>query len=344
MQQQLEREEEESSDRVVSKKRQQFRYSTPFFWSTRLMMITALGIFLWGVWESYLTKKTPTFTFFSYASLFFSIINFREQRQKERNMLKYGNEIFIVDEDGIEWKKRDKTTYMRWDEITQAYVEEGFFVLIKKGAGEEEIRLWDTSYLRQSPFTYFFPIGAFGCSLPGLIHERCPLLQHTPWEERNKETISPKSPRSAYQTAGAQVFSYHTKSNQITVQGISAGIAMAGFVVTAIIASLLRQAHIGTMTIFCIFILPLVVGAISTYYWKWNWYVKSQVETDDLGVALVEPKGITWRILWFTVESYTTVSKHGILKTKDGKTYQFPLNTARKDELEAEIRRRIGAE
>jgi hypothetical protein len=76
---------------------------------------------------------------------------------------------------------------------------------------------------------------------------------------------------------------------------------------------------------------------------RWQWHVKSQIETDDLGIALVEPKGITWRVLWFTIDTYATEGKHGIITTKDGKVYKFPLNTARQAELGEEIQRRIGA-
>jgi hypothetical protein len=341
MMMQQQREKGEDIEHEVTKPQYVYCYSIKKFWFSRLQIFSAtFTIFIWP-WTIIVSKKNiPDLYKILLFALFFLVSSFvggmflgwRKTYQGEQWIRKNRQDVFLVDDEGIEWQNEDKTVYIRWDEVVQAYIQNGMYVLVKKGAGEEEIRFWNTAYLVDTTRKW-----ASRKLLRSLVTDYCPLLQDNPWESREEETIAPTSSKASYQIAGAQVFSYQTKSNKSSLE-------LKCIVVVFLVDSLIFWTRKETHTPPQISLLLLgLVGLIAYvfYLFHWQWYRKSQIETDDMGIALVEPKGIKWRVLWFTVEKYTEENRQGVLTAKDGKIYKFPLNTARKDELHEEIMRRI---
>jgi hypothetical protein len=343
MQQQKEREREGESDgtREIKggKPQEIFGYNARRFHFFRWFpFITFLSLGILAISDVVSTKRFPYFYFVMMLPMITNIISW-EKEQKYASWLKqHKDEKIAVDEEGIHWYGKDISVYMRWEEITQAYKEEDdICVLVKQGGNEEEIRFWNSVYLTSNQKKYHF--FETKTSLAFFIEQLCPLLKSQMWEQKDPETIAPKTLRSAYQTADAQIFSYHTKVNKMIIWA-----PLMPLVVIPMVMGLIATVfHIPLINVSLI-IVAIIFASISVAFFRWQWYVKSQIETDDLGIAFIEPKGVTWRVLWFTIETYTQDEKFGILTTKDGKTYKFPLNTARASELEAGIRRRLGAD
>jgi biotin transporter BioY len=340
---------EETQEKAIAKERLEFRYAKRRFWTIRIFMLLgmmSIPLLIWGASAisnthlSSVMSMVSTFVSFASSSL---IIDWRKKRWEESWVREHGNEIFTIDEEGIEWKGGNETVWIRWEEVTHAYIENNVCILEKEGAKEQVIRFWNVDACLNNindKYNFFFYN-----PLPALVAERCPLLQSHPWEQKDPETISTKSPRFAYKIADAKVFSYHTKANRLTANGKTMGFAYIAFLLGAFLSGLLKDSyHFSLLVAFIIAFIPVLGVIYYRYFLCWQWYVKSQIETDDLGIALVEPRGVTWRVLWFTIASYTADEKYGIITTKDGKAYKFPLNTARADELHKEIMRRIGAD
>jgi hypothetical protein len=349
MQQKITPQNEQHTEAVTPKERLEFRYATPFFWFTRFLLLASIALFVWIIWINRNIKELNTNSFLYFYFLFQSQIIFYHlrawhmERRKERWMWEHRNDVFIVNEDAIAWQNKDKTVRLAWNDVDYAHIKEGIYRLGKRGEPENEIRFGDSFYLpmvRVNEKRVFALFGFPRNLLTIVILDRCPHLTPHRWYEIKSETIGTKSPRSASITANAQVFPYHTETNKERFK-TTAGLWGFGILIILLLCSKMIHAPLSTTRPLA---LVTLAGLVRCPLLRWLWYVKSQIEADDLGIALIEPRGVTWRVLWFTIESYAAEDKHGILKTKDGKTYKFSLNTARASELEAEIRRRIGAE
>jgi hypothetical protein len=278
---------------------------------------------------------------------------------KYKTMKVHKNKIFTVDSEGITCQDVDKTIFIRWEEVVHAHFHNDTYTVVKSGAEEESIS-WNNTYMYlsrrnekpQSLLRHLY-IESFrnsifhkvvekyqNKSLAEIVTEYCPFIQTQSWEVKDEDTIGIKSPRASYQVAGAQVFSYHTKYNRsLTFGRISTYFIIA--LLTGLILLLFSFKFISIY--FAIFVPILILMPAFRYIYFWySWFRGAQIETDDLGISLVWRKGVDWQVQWFVIDSYTQNDFEGTLTAKDGKTYTFPLNTARWYELEAEIRRRIG--
>jgi hypothetical protein len=335
MQQEREREnhteKQSHSSQAKQEGQQVYRYNKWLFWLTHLQSVGHFFALLAPiVW----TIQSHHFELSWLAGLPFLLGQSWYSTRKLRVWItKHGNETILLDEEKIEWRENgneNKVVTMRWNEIAQAYKQDDVYVLIKTGVEEEEIRFYDTCYLAprwegMTTFAMFF--GPSSGYLSGHI-------KGVEWEDKDKETLHVPSPRSAYQIAGAQVYSYHTKNNRFREVGWMIG-----------------AAYFSIFTLIPVYKDPLSLWSVAGFVYVslalWHifrvrsWYHHSQIEIDDLGIALVEPKGVTWRVPWFVVESYQSLEKQGVLTTKDGKEYKFRRVTARKEELDAEIWRRV---
>jgi hypothetical protein len=83
----------------------------------------------------------------------------------------------------------------------------------------------------------------------------------------------------------------------------------------------------------------MIIGSV----YKYQWNAKSQVETDDLCIAFVVPRGVKWRLSWLSIKSVSTqiFGNKCILTTRDGKKYTFSTTVAQYSELIEEIEKRI---
>jgi hypothetical protein len=332
---QQQREGERTREALTPLGKTQYAYNTRFFWFYRFAYrLSFLGApFIIFILFTAKSINIGMILFFFF--LFSEIVNWQKNLQEERWMWKHGRERLFVSEEGIEWQGKNQTIQMPWDEIAHAYIKDNVCVLVKRGVAEAEIRFFNSKWLENR---HHKGDDTTKRLLSTLVEERCPILWTQPWEQKNQETLKPKSTRSDYQTLSGQIFSYHTKTN-LEKTWLPVPVVATLALLTHMVG--LRLSHITIIAPFAL----LTVILISLYScYRWQWYRRSQIETDDLGIALIEPKGITWRVLWFAVDTYTTNSTHGTLITKEGKKYKFPLNTARKDELEAEIHRRIRGE
>jgi hypothetical protein len=298
-----------------------YSYNTRSFWLSRFIYrfaFFAAPLILFVILSSKTLNIVGMISFFPI--IFSEFMHWHRNRQEESWIRKHGSEKLLVGEEGIEWQGKNKTIQMAWTEIAHAYIKDNICVLVKQGVEEEEIHFFNSKWLENSKSKGDDTSKRL---LSALVEERCPILQA-------------KSSRSDYQALSGQIFSYHTKTNFKDTWIVTPMLAtLALFFYSVCIAMFHTSTFIASLGI-----IPLLVSLIPCLF-RWQWHRNSQIETDDLGIALVEPKGVTWRVLWFTVDTYMTNSTHGILLTKDGKKYKFPLNTARKEELEAEIHRRI---
>jgi hypothetical protein len=346
MQQQREKNQSETKDIQDINAQEIFEYNTKrfhFFRWLPLSMILIMSTWsIWSIYDAISNKKSPVLFSMISPLILAYMFSWRKEQEYAKWLRLHKDEKLMVDAKGINWYGKATSVSMRWEEITQAYREkDDIYVLVKGGTKEEEIRFWNCVYLSSShKKNRFWDTSITPILLASRIAEYCPLLKSHPWEHKDSETLAPKSFASAYQTAGAQIFSYHTYVNRSYVTDRMSRLAALSLLLGALLYGLGDTLNLPLTLKITLTILPSLVCVIFGYRW-WQWFRQSQIETDDLGIALVEPKGIKWHIQWFTVESYMSDNKHGILKTKDGKTYKFPLNTARKDDLEAEIRRRV---
>jgi hypothetical protein len=336
------REREEDIEKSSAQNTHFYRYHIREFWLHRILSISFLCLSPFILWWATVSTNKLLSIILNIISMFiylFStpvIIDWHKKRSEERWMREHKDEVFIIDEEGISWEGDGETVWMRWEEISYAYIKDNIGVL--GGAEEKEIRFWNANAcLRDVKEKYdFFSHKA----LSTLIAERCPLLKSHPWEMKDEETMRPKSPRVAYKVSGAQVFSYHTYINRFYVTARVIFLLFVSFFMSACLFAISEILHLLSPINFLLSIIPIIGVGILGFSW-WNWYRQSQIETDDLGIAFVEPKGIKWQVQWFTIASYRSENQEGIITTKDGKTYKFPRKTARADELDQEIRQRI---
>jgi hypothetical protein len=308
---------------------QVFRYNKWLFWLTHLHsfghFLALLGPIIWIVQEHRIDPLWFIGAFFLLAQSWYST------RKLRRWIREHGHETILVDDEKIEWHDGKKVVTMLWDEIAQSYKQDDVYVLVKKGTEEEEIRFYDTVYLVAKDLgwmAFMIFMGPHSGHLSGYI-------KNVSWEEKDKETLHTPSPRSAYQIAGAQIHSYHTKDNQFKEFGWMIASAYLAFFP-------LVRAYKAPFSLWSLAGLVYISFALWYVFRVRSWYHQSQIEVDDLGIALVEPKGVTWRVPWFVIARYKVDGDHGMITTKDGKTYQFRRATARKEELDGEIWRRIG--
>jgi hypothetical protein len=248
----------------------------------------------------------------------------------------FKKDILIADEDGIEWQRGDSKITIKWEEVLSITFQNNIYHIAKAGTDEATIPIWSLLYIREvSPQHLLSYPRSPRRSILDIIKEKCPSIA---WEniQTDTETLHIPSPCSAYQISGAQVFSYHTKNNRSVV-----------WVWLYFLLPILMTAHMARhisknlpfqIGIACLVMLPFLLVYMTH---RWQWYKRSQVEIDNLAIALIEPKGVTWSVPWFVIANYHTNESHGILTTKDGKTYQFRRTTARKEELDSEIMRRV---
>jgi hypothetical protein len=350
MQQQIS--QEQNTGKITIKERLEFRYAAPFFWFTRFLLFVSIVFYVCLIWVNRNIKELNPISFFyiyniiEWQFILHHLKAWHTERRKDHWMIEHKNDIFRVDENGIEWQQKDKSVRMAWNDVDYAHIKEGIYILGKQGKPESEIRFSDPLYLPMTRINVknekrVFALFDFPPNLLTLIIlDRCPHLAPHRWKEIKEEIISTKPPRSASITANAQVFPYHTETNKERFK-TTAGLWGFGILIVLLFFSKMIHAPLSTTRPLA---LIMLVGLVGCPLLRWVWYVKSQIETDDMGIALVEPKGVTWRVLWSTIETYTTEEKLGVLTAKDGKTYKFPLNTARASELEAGIRRRLGAD
>jgi hypothetical protein len=311
-----------------------YRYDTLYFWLFRIAMRLFFFTSPLILFYFFAAKEpTPMGVLCFSPMIFWEISEWQSNWREEKWMWQHKNTKIIVNCDGIEWHQKNKVIQIKWDEIVQTYVKDDIYVIVKKGVKEEEICFLNTKYLRDrlydaerkkynSPFT----------SLTTIINK----YSHIRWEQIKECTTSKKASQNTYPFSKSEVFSYDNPLNYFTI-----GMAVCGVASLALFFSVFCIRAFPTPHIAALFTLIPVVSTLTYYLWHWQWHRKSQIETDDLGIALIEPKGITWRVLWFALESYMPDGRYGILKTKDGKTYKSPLNTAKKEDIEAEIRQRI---
>jgi hypothetical protein len=179
MQQQREgeREGEENSAQEAEKLQCIYRYSMKKLWI--LYLIAVCGTVVSCIIASMGTIKKIPFYYDLPLPLIAIILMGRQMTSQEEPWTRDNKgDVFLVDNEGIEWQNKEKTVYMRWDEITQAYRQNGMCILIKQGAGEEEIRFRDTTFLIDTT-----PKNnrASRKSLRFVVTDHCPLLQDNPW-------------------------------------------------------------------------------------------------------------------------------------------------------------------
>jgi hypothetical protein len=350
MQQEIMHEEEQGTEKVITRKRLELRYATSFFWFTRFLLLVSLGVFIWFMKKNPNPYQNPLSFVYIYFIIQGNIIwhhlsAWHLERSKEHWMREHRRDVYIVNEEGIEWQHQDKAIYLVWDDIDYAYEKNGVHFAGKTGEPEKKIRFGDDFYIPLASINnkrVFRLCAIRDTMLTNIIKDRAPKLKPPYWEEIKEEVLEKKYPRSTSQigdqTASFQIFSYHTQTNKTNFQGIA---ALWGVGILLLLAGIAKITNTPPQTTQILVITLLIVFTLFPLL-RWQWYVRSQIETDDLGIALVESKGVTWRVLWFTIAKYATNQKYGIITTKDGKTYKFPLNTARTDELHKEIMRRIG--
>jgi hypothetical protein len=345
---QQQREQGQNIEKIKPRERLVLQYNKRFFWTARYLMVLALCVQIvisvfYFISKNYILSKVTSalFSLFSAPLIIFgSRILFQKSRQEEQWVREHGDEILILDDAGIVWQSGEKTIHIHWNEIVHSYQEDGVYVLVKQGVEEEEIRFRDIPYCLSDAYQKRFSL--LPKSIVPTIERYCPFLQQNAWVSTDEETISVKPSQANYQIANGKIFSYHTKNNNILniISSITYLLFSAMFTISAL-TILARKVQLYSPLQVSLIILCFAVAAIK-YWYSRRWYQNSQIETDDLGIALVEPKGVTWRALWFTIADYRTDEKYMTLIAKDGRPYKFPLNTARKDELEVEVQRRIG--
>jgi hypothetical protein len=344
MQQQKERETD--SKEITANNPLVYRYNIYFFRRSRIFMLIGMcSIIVMLVLT--IMIKIPFIVLVAPMVLLCGRVLLGRSRIEERWVQEHGHETLAVDNQGIEWHGHDKTVYMRWEEVTQAYTENNIYVLVKQGVEEEQIRFCDVGYClsevnKKPNFRGLETVAP-------LIRQYCPLLKNHPWESKDEETIGIKSSYATYQMSRGQIFSYHTKEN-ILIFNLISNISLIFLVIFSLIIIFIAKINNLSFLIALISDLFLIIVTLYFIFYAKIWYENSQIETDDLGIVLIKQNKIKWRLLWFTINKYTvfensfTEREYGILETKDGKTYTFLRKTARAKELDAEIWRRIGAE
>jgi hypothetical protein len=244
---------------------------------------------------------------------------------------KYKNSEIELEQNGIFYKNQSQETFLEWHEIAFAYREAGELILIRKGVIEEEIRLPDSQYFK-SDDKKATPI--LSNSLADTIAHYCPLPKEQMWQTRETEELSDPIPRVVSTLGKYNIFTYHTKSQR---QGKIVGLLpMVAIGIVGLVTSIILQDWlIGKLTT----VLSLLFAIM--YGYRWHWCKRSQVETDDTGMALVGPRGTVWHVPWFTVDSFEVGVLNTTLKTKNGKTHKILLGCSRWNQLVTEIENHV---
>jgi hypothetical protein len=246
---------------------------------------------------------------------------------------KYKHCKIIVTSDGIRSKNQNQHSndFLLWSDIASTHRQNGEIVLVRKGIEEQEIRLPDnecmTMISAQSSLLY--------SSLAHTITQFCPLPKEQMWQAREAEELSDPVPRCVSPLSNYQVFTYHTKQQRKEKATQYLSIIVGGILWTLFTTWMPAKILTGVVTV----ILCLVFAMI--YQYRWGWCRRSQIEIDDMGIALVGPKGVRWNVPWFVIQGFGAGDKFALIEAKDGKIYRFPINTARWDQLVREIEERV---
>jgi hypothetical protein len=228
-----------------------------------------------------------------------------------------------VDNEGIAWETSSGSGTATWDQIIGMRLEkEREMVVSLAGVKETEFRfsLRDCKVQNDS-----------NLELGTIIHLYAPALKDKKLQ-RGDEVLHATSPKSSYPISDVQIYSYDTKKNKVArFSGLS---FIIGFM-PLIVNFYKDKLYITILTLLFIFL----IVKLNQYIWQ----KKAQVEVDDLGIALVGPRGVKWRLSWLSIVRYDIHSfvLRGTLTTHDGKKYTFPRSTADRDELDEEIKRLI---
>jgi hypothetical protein len=245
-----------------------------------------------------------------------------------------------VDREGLSWTDANGSGSASWEQVI-ALRREGAvasdkvcYVMSLAGKEETEIRFpgatsfRDYSSLKQRRVPLETIIQTYG------IGARDKEI------EQDDEVIGTAVPQSIYPIAGAKVFSYNTISLREGRKKILPGI----FAIPAFTLFLFTTTKNAPNLAF-IGILGLMMFSFVLLIWIYAlmaWQSKLQIEADDLGIALITPRGIKWRLSWLSVVKHQREMGKGlVLTTRDGKTYTCPHGMARSEELIAEIDRRV---
>jgi hypothetical protein len=202
--------------------------------------------------------------------------------------------------------------------------------LTRKGVEEEELRLPDSEYFGgTSPNS-----SVVHPSLSDRIAKSCPLPREQMWQSSDTEELSDAIPRYVSPLGNWKVFMFHTKKQKREKMGHIL-MAIMSMIVVIFLAFVTRLGNV--------LLVPFVPCLILLFYrlYRWHWCKRSQIEMDEMSIALLGPRGVVWNVPWFTVESFEVGNFNAKLKTKNGKTHKIPLGTARWEELMREIDGRL---
>jgi hypothetical protein len=250
-----------------------------------------------------------------------------------RYLVPYKDDKITVTPSGIMWTNGKETIVATWEEITHCHLRGRECHLTLQGTEERVIKFPDAGMMRPwGLFRNFYPLSF-------IIRQYVHLPESEMWQDAGEEALAPTVARSTYPIAGAQVFPYYTHSNRALVGVMFLMCPTLSWTIIVIVGQYLTKQKELYVSAWMLLAIPIGLTIWGQLYYL---YRGSQVETDDLGIALVGPKGVLWRIPWLSIVKVERISgDYTRIFTRDGKKYTFYNMTARGKELQEVIIRHV---
>jgi hypothetical protein len=248
-----------------------------------------------------------------------------------RYLVPYKDDKITITPKNITWTNGRETIVATWEEVTHCHLRGRECHLTLQGTEERVIKFPDAGMMRPWGLCRnFYPL-AF------IIRQYVHLPESEMWQDAGEEALAPTVARSTYPIAGAQIFSYYTRSNRSLVGIVFVMCPVLSWAMIVIIGQYLTKQKELYVSAWMLLAIPIGLTIWGRLYYL---YRGSQVEADDLGIALVGPKGVAWRIPWLSIVKVQRTSEdYTRIFTRDGKKYTFYNMTARGKELQEVIAR-----
>jgi hypothetical protein len=245
----------------------------------------------------------------------------------------YKDDKITVTPKNITWTNGKEAITATWEEITHCQLRHKECHLTLQGTEERVIKFPETGTMLQwGLFRNFYPLSF-------IIRQYVHLPESEMWQEAGEEALAPAVARSTYPIAGAQIFPYYTRTNRAMIGVVFLMSSVVSWVFIMAISQYMTQQKEMYVSAWMLLALPIGLAVWGRLYYL---YRGSQVEADDLGIALVGPKGVVWRIPWLSIiKVERTSGDYTKIHTRDGKKYAFFNMTARGKELQTIIEQHV---
>jgi hypothetical protein len=182
-----------------------------------------------------------------------------------------------------------------------------------------------------------------------LLQQNAPALRHQQITILDNEALTLPQPHAAYPIEGTKVYTYNIQKNITSERATKIHVGIFALITSLIYYHCIFIEKLESEIFYIILFITLLLFPVIfiSVFQQNRIYKNSQIEIDNLGISYVICQKIKWRVAWLSIVKFgidgdaSQYVRRYMIETRDGKKYSFVAQTAKIEELLAEIYQHI---